>query len=57
MKRTLYDEIYRIKKGRYPSRFHKIMMNTRLYFLVYFDMYLVILICLLLLLLVISVCK
>ena len=57
MKRTLYDEIYRIKKGRYPSRFHKIMMNIRLYFLIYFDMYLVILICLLLLLLMISVYK
>nr|DAN10918.1 MAG TPA: hypothetical protein [Caudoviricetes sp.] len=57
MKRTLGEELYRMKKGRYPSLFYKIMMRIYLNLDDNINTYLLILICLLQLLLVILVCR
>lgn len=57
MKRTLGEELYRMKKGRYPSLFYKIMMRIYLHLDGNIDTYLLTSICLLQVLLVILVCK
>lgn len=54
---TIGEELYRVKKGRYPSRFYKTMMNIYLYFVDNAEKYLLISICLLQVLLVILMCK
>lgn len=57
MKRTLGEELYRMKKGRYPSRLYVIMMKTYFNLIEHADFYSLISICLLQVLLVILVCK
>lgn len=54
---SLGEELYKMKKGRYPSLFYKSLMRTYLHLIGYIDVYLLISICLLLVLLMILVCR
>ena len=57
MKRTIGEELYRIKKGRYPSVFYRTMMQVYLHLGANIDVYLLTSIGLLQVLLVILVCR